>query len=198
MLTYSQRDPAWSQQKLGTGKLTIGNVGCLLTCAAGVLTSYCHPINPEQLNQYLINNHGFVDDNLFVFQSLEPLGAKLGDLIFCPYVDAPLAKIRNALSLGCEIIVEVDSTPGGTIQQHWVRLLDEFTISDPWQLPGKTIVPIKHYGLATWTAVRIIIAVAIYKPISAVSIPAATVMAELDRASGKQDVQAALCPRVKT
>jgi hypothetical protein len=159
---FSQRDPRWARQKVGTGTLTIGRVGCLLTCVASVLTDLDVDTDPRRLNTWLTANHGYASDNLFVFKSVQPLGVKLATLIFCPTTPAPLDTIKAGFAAGQECIVEVDFQPGGKVEQHWVRLLDETTIADPWQLPGQEVIPLAHYGLPNWDAARSILAVVLY------------------------------------
>lgn len=60
---YSQNDPRWKDVIVGTGKKTIGEVGCLLTCFAQLLSNYERPYTPDQLNQELIKRRAFFNEN---------------------------------------------------------------------------------------------------------------------------------------
>jgi len=168
MIAYSQRDPRWKGKHLGTGRLTIGRVGCLLTCAAGVLAETGVGTDPDRLNRWLIANGGYVDENLFIFKSIEPFGVDLVDLIFCPTTPAPVGKLADHLAQGRHVIVEVDFQPGATVQPHWVRLLNVASgaILDPWQLPGQEATNLTRYFAPGWTAARAIMAAAVYAPVT--------------------------------
>lgn len=169
MLAYSQRDPRWAADVLGTGEITIGAAGCLLTCAAGLLAEAGVGTDPGRLNRWLTANGGYVDDNLFVFQSIAAFGVTLADLVFCPRVAAPVAALAEHLANGAGVIVEVDFTPGGAVQPHWVRLLDvrSGAILDPWQAPGQEAVNLSAYSAPGWDAARALLAAAVYVPTTA-------------------------------
>jgi hypothetical protein len=162
MIAFSQRDPRWAAQKLGTGEQTIGQAGCLLSCAAGLLASWDVGTDPGRLNAWLTNNYGYVDDNLFVFQSIEAFGVDLADLVFCDTAPAPMEKLHSYLRAGRGVIVKVDFKPGGTVQQHWVRLLEPGRIADPWQLPGQEERALDSYFVRGWDAARAIFAAVVY------------------------------------
>jgi hypothetical protein len=57
---YSQQDPKWKGQLLGTDKsITIGSYGCLLTSMTMVSSSYGFDITPEQMNEKMRQAGGF-------------------------------------------------------------------------------------------------------------------------------------------
>ena len=161
---FSQRDPRWADKPLGTGTLTIGQAGCLLSCAAGVLATVGVGTDPGRLNDWLTRNGGYVDDNLFLFQSIEAFGVDLIDLRFCPYTPAPVGELRAAIERGQHVVLEVDAQPGGAIQPHWVRLLAPTTLGDPWQLPGHEETGLAAYLAPGWDLARAILAYAVYAP----------------------------------
>lgn len=181
MTAWSQRDPRWARKHLGTGQLTIGRVGCLLTCAAGVLAETGVGTDPDRLNRWLVANGGFVDQNLFIFASIEPFGVDLVDLIFCPTTPAPVAALAEHLARGRHVIVKVDFQPGATVQPHWVRLLNvtDGAILDPWQLPGDEATTLDTYYAPGWTAARAIMAAAVYAPVARLVTAHAAFAAEL-------------------
>ena len=56
---YSQRDPQWASQKLGTViGATIGQYGCFITSFAMIARYYGHQITPNALNDiFTQKNH---------------------------------------------------------------------------------------------------------------------------------------------
>jgi hypothetical protein len=186
---FSQRDSRWSSQYLGDSQLTIGKVGCLLTCAAAVLADCGVGTDPRRLNCWLVTNHGYKDDNLFIWKSIEPFGVKVLKVVSCQRVPAPVLDIAAYRQNGKHVILEVDWQPGGTIQQHWVRLLDpvDWRIHDPWQLPGQTEQPLSIYFAPGWDAARAIMAFGVYEPVQT--------KGAIYHAESAEEVQEQLCIR---
>lgn len=163
---FSQRDPNWAGKILGTGEPTIGQVGCLLTCAASMLVDLGVGTDPGRLNDWLIKTHGYVDDNLFLFDAIEPFGAKLVQFQMCERTPAPVGVLSAHVEAGRHVILLVDFQPGGKVQPHWVRLLNitNDAIMDPWQTDGKPH-PLSTYFAPGWTPERAIMGyVAYVKP----------------------------------
>ena len=163
---FSQRDGRWQGAQLGTGELTIGQAGCLLSAAAGMLASWGFDTDPGRLNEYVLKHYGFVDGNLFVFASIDGLNCRFVELIDCWSTAAPVDRLRAAVGAGAGVLACVDFTPGGTVQPHWVRVtaLGEKTgqVIDPWQLPGRERVELATYLKAGWTPARGIFLAAVY------------------------------------
>lgn len=162
---YSQRDPAWSEEILGTDQVTIGQAGCLLTCVAQMLAGWGVGTDPSRLNQWLIKSQGYVDDNLFLFSAVELFGAKLLEVVFCETTAAPIGSIEAHLGHDDRaVILLVDAIPGGTLQSHWVRLWDLplAHIVDPWRLPNDKPVRLSTYYTPGWTPARAIMGYAAY------------------------------------
>lgn len=69
MISYSQRDPRWSDEKLGSSPLTIGRFGCTMTCIADLSTYFIEDprayYNPHDLNKII----KFTPEGLIVWQS---------------------------------------------------------------------------------------------------------------------------------
>ena len=61
---YSQRDPGWKDEKLGTSsKTTIGAAGCVLTCMAMCYHAWGYrDLNPKRLNEWGRANDAFSGD----------------------------------------------------------------------------------------------------------------------------------------
>ncbi len=64
---FSQRNAAWSGQKLGTSTSTIGSAGCAMTCVASVLKYRGADVDPGKLNMWLTKNGGYSNGNLIVW-----------------------------------------------------------------------------------------------------------------------------------
>lgn len=167
---YSQRDTEWSYEALGHQETpTMGEAGCLVTAVASVVTDLTdQPFAPGYLNDWLRNNKGYVSGNLFVFASVSALGLQLTELIRSQSEPAPIARLAELLTDGAALVVLVDSTPGGDVNSHWVRLLavdeKDGEIMDPWQMPGKEFVRLSKYFAAGWTPARAIFTAAVYRP----------------------------------
>jgi hypothetical protein len=168
MIAYSQKDPRWSDVRLGTSYSTIGGYGCTLCSVASVLADFGIDVDPGRLNRWLIANGGYTGGNLFIFSAVEPLGVTLVDLIDCTYQPAPVTTILSALAEGMGVVVKVDMSPGGVLNEHWARVTggdsDDLRIMDPWLPNG-----FNHYWLLArygatyqWDLERAIFRVAIY------------------------------------
>ena len=131
---YSQRDVRWKDHPLGT-RSTIGANGCLMTCASMVCNYFGHASNPLQLNQWLTDNEGYLDGNLFLWAAIERL---YPDMRFDGFVYNPTAQqIKAVILAGVLPIMHVDfddSTP--LIEMHWVLGIgvtgSDILIADPW------------------------------------------------------------------
>lgn len=168
MTAFSQRDPRWAQDLLGTSFLTLGQAGCLVTAAAAMCADFGIGTDPGRLNKWLTMTGGFVADNLFVFNALSGLGLDCGDVIFCRDEPAPVDVLTELLIAGnCGVVVEVDFTPGGALNSHWVQLLTNAAtplIMDPWQLPGHELIALDQYFAPGWDLARGLFALAWYMP----------------------------------
>lgn len=131
---YNQRDKRWKNLPLGT-KSTIGAHGCLITCASMDCNYFGHASNPRQLNEWLMNNEGYLSGNLFLWEKLEEL---YPDMKFDGFVYYPSeAQIADYIRHGQLPIMHVDfddSTP--LIEMHWVLGIGveggNVVIADPW------------------------------------------------------------------
>lgn len=167
---YSQRDTQWSEEGLGHQKTpTMGAAGCLVTSVASVITDLTdQPFGPGYLNDWLRQNKGYASGNLFIFASVVPLGLQLAELVRTQSQLAPIERLAEMLDDGAAVIVQVDFSPGGDLNTHWVRLLSvdekDGQIMDPWQMPGKEFMRLSAYFASGWTPARAIFTSAIYRP----------------------------------
>jgi GH25 family lysozyme M1 (1,4-beta-N-acetylmuramidase) len=131
---YNQRDIRWKDHALGT-RSTIGAHGCLMTCASMVCNYFGHASNPLYLNQWLTDNDGYLDGNLFLWAAIERL---YPDMRFDGFVYSPTAQqIKAVILAGVLPIMFVDfndDTP--LIEMHWVLGIGvtgtDVLIADPW------------------------------------------------------------------
>ena len=94
---------------LGESSSTIAQYGCLICAIASGMTDVGVkidglPSDPPRLNRWLARSRGFTtasgssQRNLFVFNSLVPLGVELVDYVDCRKRKAPVEKIVDALA----------------------------------------------------------------------------------------------------
>lgn len=126
---YSQLDPAWSGQQLGSCALTIGSDGCALTCVAMLLTweagSAANP-NPAELNTWLSRADvgGYTGDCYILWNvaaNYDGAGTGLQFTANVPNVPDQWSYIDNEVNAARPVIVEVDASPATSgWLQHFV------------------------------------------------------------------------------
>lgn len=175
---FSQRDARWRQMKLGASALTMGEAGCLITAVASLLADWGVATDPARLNAWLNAHGGYAPPAdgggacRFVFQAVEPLGARLRSWVDCYATPANLTRVARATEDGYAALALVDTRPGDDVQAHWVRLLDarqrDCLIMDPWQAPGQEVGSlVARYGGKGWDAGRAIFVFAVYERVAA-------------------------------
>ena len=124
---YSQCDSEWADIPLGTSSSeTICSAGCAMSSTAMMLSHYGTNMNPEQLNTWLIDNNGYVDGDLLVWDSVDTFGPSFQGIETGVSVD----ELSNGIAQCHGIIANVrDNT-------HWVLLTgyagdDTFYVNDP-------------------------------------------------------------------
>jgi GH25 family lysozyme M1 (1,4-beta-N-acetylmuramidase) len=133
----SQRDTRWASHKLGYSYYTIGGYGCLITAISMILNWYGKQTDPAQLNDALVRVGGFTGANLYwnAIAQVQP-DVYLAKAIDCYYIPAPLHEIDALLADDVPVLVHVDFTPGGAVDQHWVLIVgksgSDYIINDPW------------------------------------------------------------------
>lgn len=163
---FSQRDPRWGRRMLGTSRLTLQRYGGLVCSVASCLHDLgVSEMDPGGLNEWLRLGGGYWDGALLIWSALAALDVQA---IVYDYRDAPasLDGVRSALARGGMAIAHVDFQPGGPVNVHWVRLLEErgpdWLMMDPWAEPGTELGSLlAWYALPGWEASRAIFAVAI-------------------------------------
>ena len=64
---FSQLDPQWKNQLLGSSNDTLGSKGCAVTSMAMILKYRGAPCDPGKLNIWLKNNQGYSGGNLIIW-----------------------------------------------------------------------------------------------------------------------------------
>ncbi|HID51227.1 MAG TPA: hypothetical protein EYP41_04205 [Anaerolineae bacterium] len=139
-----QNDPRWKDQKIGLqNSLTIGQVGCMLTCLAMTVNQFGGHETPASLNERMKAANGF--NGAWIKSAQVPgqfsqLGFKRQKYADGKKAPIRLADIDAALTAGSLVMVRVDWTPDANIDSHWVILHkkkgSDYLMWDPWQKDG--------------------------------------------------------------
>lgn len=147
---YSQRDPRWASQRLGTvDSSTIGQYGCILVCQAMKAGYYGHEIAPDALDDIFTNKEIYynnqnthtppadllADDGITkVFSDI--VVTKTYDYSSSPADMALLQQLSSDDTTTVTIEVDFDHDPTDGIQTHFVELHsydgNALKIYDPW------------------------------------------------------------------
>jgi lysozyme len=121
---FSQKDPQWSNDRLGTSNTTIGGFGCLVTATAMVLKYFCKDTDPGKLNKDLIAVNGYENGNLMRYNSITTIYPDIA-IDWSKFITSPSnADIDECLEDDLPVIVQVDYTPSTpAIDQHWVVIV---------------------------------------------------------------------------
>lgn len=145
--TYSQNDPQWKNKTLGS-QGTIGQYGCLIACAAMMCAYFGHDETPISLNDFLQNNGGYINGNLYVWKTIEK---KYTDIVYQGLIQTPdtltqaqMDAIRNIINQGYPVFLKIDILPTTSkLDQHWILAVDydgdDLIIQDPWDGAQKKI-----------------------------------------------------------
>ena len=137
---YSQRDPRWKGELIGTSNDPIGKQGCLVCVAADIVSALVKPMNPSELNKHLTEHQGFVKGNRFVFSSLVDFGLSITRYDHCVYRPAPVGAIMDAFTSGQRVGLEIYFPPVSRRVTHWLGLVgfipDDLLVYDPWTKSG--------------------------------------------------------------
>lgn len=150
---YSQRDPQWAAQRLGTvNGITIGGYGCILTCQAMKAGYYNHEIKPNALDDIFTNRNIYQQGDLLpdvgihqIFDDIKLIDTKVysgpADMNYLKQLSADATKTVT-------IEVDFDHDPNDGIQTHFVELHSfdgtHLRIYDPWY--GQEDDFTTHYG----------------------------------------------------
>lgn len=126
---YSQRDPQWASQRLGTvNGATIGQYGCYITSFAMTACYFGHEIKPNALDDIFTNKQLYADGDLISNDG--DLSKVFPDIQFQKsyyYVNDPadlnlLKQLSSDDSLAIMLELDFDHDPTDGIQTHFVPL----------------------------------------------------------------------------
>lgn len=132
---WSQHDPRWANDRMGSSYVTIGQQGCLVTSTSSLLNYLGIDVNPKSYNHLLSTNYGYaLPHNMYW---------KMPEILWAGQVE--LAEYETfRYGIGWESTVEtilVDDRPALAEvkmdgMQHWVVIIGKingvFWIYDPW------------------------------------------------------------------
>lgn len=123
MKILSQRDPKWSDIKLGKSNVAIGKYGCTTTCLSMVSDWFNIYKDPSQIAQTI----DYTRDGLIIWTSLSNIGLKLDQRVYS-FDDNSIDKALSNTDTCC--ILQVNGN-------HWVLALSKslfggYRIADPW------------------------------------------------------------------
>ena len=140
MKIYSQRDPKWKDETLGT-KGTIGGYGCTIT-AIGCLAD----LTPSEVNQRLKSVNGFANGNLVIWSKIEEAIPWL-QFVWRGY-EYNNYKVTKAIEENGGCLVEVSGARiGGS--KHWLLFIGNRRAYDPWtgeEISTSLYTPITGYA----------------------------------------------------
>lgn len=147
---FSQRDSAWSADRVGFSNYRISSQGCTLTALAAYLKFLGYDVNPRIVNNELIKLGEYGPKN--------PFGAYQGALLVWnnlwrayPKLKAPVQRVKAYSNMRVSAwvyvtprlpaFVEVNAASIGA-SKHWVLYLGDRKCLDPWT---GNIVPTSKY-----------------------------------------------------
>jgi hypothetical protein len=179
---YSQRDPQWAGNELGTAQgSTIGAYGCLLSCDAMKACYYGHQIAPNALNDIYTQKNLYQSQDLIANGDLPAVFSDIQLTDSKDYSSVPadlnyLKTLATDPTITVTIELDFDHDPNDGIQTHFVELHEfdgtTLTIYDPWYGTDDNFT--LHYGTNIGQTIQ---SIAVYKgtPVAApVSVDSAT------------------------
>lgn len=141
---FQQSDPRWNFELLGPTYDTVGQKGCAITSAAMVLAAYGVDIDPQRMNHYLTNHHGYTDNGWVYWEKAAEV-APYGQ-VEKAYEDLPTyALIDQNLLAGNPVIIRL-TLPNG--HPHFVVVVGkegwDYLVRDPARLPSSAVYPLKE------------------------------------------------------
>lgn len=125
MISYSQRDPHWANDKIKGTKLTIGRFGCVITSIADLSTYFYPALTPHEVN----NKVKFTKDGLIIWAS-----CNFDNFIFAGRErGANWQNIKRAIKDPYQaVILEVANGSHWVVATGWTLWGNSFKIADPW------------------------------------------------------------------
>jgi hypothetical protein len=103
---YSQKDPTWAKDLLGSGTTDLAFHGCAVTSVAMLLKGYGYDETPQTLNRKLKEIQGFASRNLIIWSAVQQI--RPAAKYITKKAGAPIDDINDSLRRGHPVIVQVD------------------------------------------------------------------------------------------
>lgn len=162
LIKFSQRDPRWASEKLGTSPVTISDYGCALCALTTIEKYYSMDTDPSRLNTLLIEKGVYASKNLMQWWLVNRVNefVTLKDWIDCVTKPAPLDKIDTELTAGRPVIVFVDLNPNQPGADHFIVIIGKtedghYLAYDMWYPDEDAIFFDARYGDPTKGIFRI-------------------------------------------
>jgi len=122
---YSQRDPRWCKQYIGSSNDTIGEVGCYLSSISMVYKKIGSDISPSA---YAANSSNFWSNTAYMLNPSPPLGYSFKQLSYSA------STVDNELKAGRYVIAQMRMNTG--VGMHFIVIISGgngiYKIHDPW------------------------------------------------------------------
>lgn len=129
---WSQKDPRWANDRMGTSGVKMAEQGCLVTDVAAYLHFLGVDTDPKRLNQLLNQKGGYQPPHNMYWKmpgNLYPaeIAEELTDYPTAWYANGKgwETKTLNILATGRPVLGMVDLVAGDAIDQHWVLIVGE-------------------------------------------------------------------------
>ena len=124
---YSQTDPRWAKQRLGTvNGINLGMAGCYVTAFANVAEHFGKNVTPGQLDDIFTDRRMYVQGNLCTDDMLTRIYSdiKFTGVYHCENVPCDLSVFNEFNNYEHEAIVELDASAAPGVQTHFCRFFD--------------------------------------------------------------------------
>jgi hypothetical protein len=138
---FSQRDPRWANNRLGTCSTTIGKQGCAVASVAMSGARSVYNFNPATLNTYLTNNGGYQSGCSIVWSVAAKIDGSAGFTYIGTGSVSSASNLKSVISQNRFAVAK--SYRFYPTSDHWVIIigyynqgyyLSDFVYLDPWDL----------------------------------------------------------------
>jgi hypothetical protein len=152
-VAFSQKDPKWASDRLGTTSDTMGRDGCLVTAAAMALTNLGFQTNPKDLNKRLTKTKSYTNRGWLIWDGISRVTDGRATATYYDKVDAET--IDACMIRGAYPMVQF-YLPNG--RSHWAMIVRHdargYHMRDPLRTSEKPLI--FPAGIKGYRAVRCI------------------------------------------
>lgn len=156
---WSQKDPRWANDRMGSSYFTLAQKGCLVDCVAIYLHYLGVDTDPKRYNQLLSIRGGYqyVVENGILYANMywkypgvlypDKIAKDLTDYVWYANGTGWENRARAILNSKRPVLGLVDIVPGGALNQHWVLIVGQR--SDGWWAVDPdtgTLINLAKYG----------------------------------------------------